>query len=279
MRTVKRWLVSGGIAVSVVAAFAVSVVVGMVLGAGGITVGGTTWSPSPVPRAAPSLWPAATPSPSPSPSASPAPPPVALFVGDSYTVGQGATSPDLRWSTLVAEAMGWRELNVADGGTGFVKGNPDVDKLSYPDQLRSVPRDSVDVVVIAGGQNDFRAMRTDPAPVFEAVADTYELAARRFPHARIVSVGPSTPWKIGLEARALDSAVRAAAGEAGATYVSLLDPNVVRGRLVHEDGIHTTDAGNAAIARRVLETLQVAEEGLTGEQQATARPADILTSR
>lgn len=276
MRTVKRWLVNGGIAVSVVAAFAVAVVVGMVLGGGGLAVGGARWTSTPALGAEPSLRPAASPSAAPSPSA--VTPPVALFVGDSYTVGQGTTSPELRWSTLVAEAMGWEELNVAVGGSGFLRG-PELGRLNYPAQLRSVPSGSVDVVVIAGGQNDFGGLRKEPAQVFEAVTDTYALAVRRFPHARIVSVGPSTPWSVGLEARALDGAVRAAASEAGATYVSLIDPNIVQGRLVHEDGIHTTDAGNAAIARRVLETLQAPDQGLTGEQGATARPADILTSR
>lgn len=268
MRTVKRWLVSGGIAVSVVAAFAVAVLVGMVLGAGGIAVGGTGGASAPAPRGAPSVW-AESPSPSPSPVVEKVP--VALFVGDSYTVGQGTSSPERRWSSLVAEEMGWQELNVAVGGTGFVKGNAKRD--NYPTQLRSVPRRSVDIVVIAGGQNDFKGLRADPGRVFEAVADTYALAALRFPDAEIVSVGPSTPRAVGLEARALDSAVRAAAADNEATYVSLLDPNIVQGRLVHADGVHTTDMGNARIAERVLATLQA------GQPQTGARPADILTSR
>lgn len=262
----KRWFVRGGIAVSVVAAFAVAVLVGMVLGAGGIAVGSTGGVLAPAPRAAPSVW-AESPSPSPVVEKEP----VVLFVGDSYTVGQGTTSPELRWSTLVAEEMGWQELNMAVGGTGFVKGNSKRD--NYPTQLRSVPPGSVDIVVIAGGQNDFKVLRSDPGRVFDAVADTYALAALRFPDAEIVSVGPSTPRTVGLEVRALDSAVRAAAADNGATYVSLLDPNIVQGRLVHPDGVHTTDMGNARIAERVLATLQA------DQPQAGARPADILTSR
>lgn len=262
----KRWFVGGGIAVSVVAAFAVAVLVGMVLGAGGIALGGTGGAPAPAPRGAPSVW-AESPSPSPVVEEEP----VVLFVGDSYTVGQGTTSPALRWSTRVSEQMGWQELNVAVGGTGFVKGNSKRD--NYPTQLRSVPQGSVDIVVIAGGQNDFKALRKDPGRVFDAVANTYALAVLRFPDAEIVAVGPSTPRAIGLEARALDSAVRAAAAAHGATYISLLDPNIVQGGLVHADGVHTTDMGNARIAERVLATLQA------DQPQSGARPADILTSR
>ncbi|GAA4690777.1 Lysophospholipase L1 [Promicromonospora umidemergens] len=251
----KRWLMRGGIAVSVVVALATAVVVGMVMGAGGIAtggpvVGGTAAVAPPAPTPTP-------PAPSPAPRRAPeneaaAEPPVALFVGDSYTVGQRASSPAKRWSTLVAREMGWTERNVAEGGTGFVSRYPDESRLSYEEQLRSVRPKGVDLVVIAGGQNDFGELREDPEPVFRAVADTYALAAGRFPDAQIIAVGPSTPWEIGLEARALDSAVRAAAQEHGATYVSLLDPDVVRPGYVDPDGIHVNDEGYAAIASRVV---------------------------
>ncbi|MDR7385257.1 SGNH/GDSL hydrolase family protein [Promicromonospora iranensis] len=268
----KRWLVGGGIVAGVMAAFVVAVVVGMVAGGGGMTVGDgggqpaatSTRGPTPTPSVAPTPTP--TPSPTPVPSAenaeqaagrtaeraSGAKPPVALFVGDSYTVGQRASAPSKRWSTIVAREMGWTERNVADGGTGFVSRYPDQDRLSYAEQLRSVGPRGIDLVVIAGGQNDFPELRETPARVFRAVADTYELAARRFPDAEIIAVGPSTPWEIGLEARALDSAVRAAAERHGATYVSMLDPDVVRDRYIDADGTHVNDRGYAAISRRVV---------------------------
>lgn len=268
----KRWLVSGGIVASGVA-FVAAVVVCVLVGSGGVAVAGLAgdlaWAGRPAPRAAPSPW--AEPSPSVSPAAEEQP--AALFVGDSYTVGEGASSPERRWSTLVAEEMGWHERNVADGGTGFASRWPERDLLSYQEQLRSVRPGDVDVVVIAGGQNDFDDLRDDAPRVFRAVTGTYELARQRFPDAQIVAVGPSTPWAVGLEARALDSAVRAAAHDVGATYVPLLDPNLIQGRLVHEDGVHATDAGNAAIARRVLEALHA------DLPEAGVRTADILTSR
>lgn len=266
MRFVKRWLVGGGIAVGVAAAFVVAVVVGMFLGGGSYTAGGpltlstaapaAATSPTPEPLTTPPtvsapVTPAPTPTePLPRAGAKPA---TALFVGDSYTVGQRASSPDARWSSIVARQMRWTERNVADGGTGFVSRYPDKGLLSYAEQLRSIKYPArVDVVVIAGGQNDFDELRTEPATVFQAVEDTYALAAQRFPDARIVAVGPSTPWAVGLEARALDSAVRAAAERYGATYVSLIDPNVLRQRYIDADGIHVTDQGYAAIAQRVL---------------------------
>lgn len=260
IRPVKRWLMSGGIVAGVVVAFAVAIVVGMIAGAGGIAVGDggvQAAQPSGAPAATGTSTPSPTPTPTPSPTPTPTPPkaetkaPVALFVGDSYTVGQGASSPAKRWSSLVAETLGWTELNVAQGGTGYVSRSVKIPKLSYGEQLRAAPK-GVDFVVIAGGQNDFPELRQDPERVFSTVARAFELAHQRFPGAEIIAVGPSTPWDIGLEARALDSAVRAAAEKHEATYVSLLDPDVVHNRFVHPDGIHVTDKGYAAIAHRVI---------------------------
>jgi lysophospholipase L1-like esterase len=269
MRLVKRWLVGGGITLGVTAAFVLAVAVGMLVGAGGLSVGDddpATASRASVltPAPAPTLSPVPTPTlpPEPTPTSTPArsvaagpdaEPVDVLFVGDSYTVGQRASSPAKRWSTLVARELGWTEHNVADGGTGFVSRYPDKDLLSYEEQLRSVREPGrIDVVVIAGGQNDFPELSETPAEVFRAVADTYDRAARRFPDARIVAVGPSTPWAVGLEVRALDSAVRAAAERHDATYVSMIDPDVVLDRHVDADGVHVGDKGYAAIARRVI---------------------------
>lgn len=261
----KRLLMGGGIVAGVVVAFVLAVAVGMLVGAGGISAGGRTLPvastsvptqttpPSPTQSPNPSVTPSVTPSPSATPTPSAAERPVALFVGDSYTAGQRASWPAKRWSTRVAREMGWVERNVADGGTGFVSRYPDRGLLSYEEQLRSVRHpERIDVVVIAGGQNDFDELRSEPTAVFRAVAETYAVAVQRFPHAEIIAVGPSTPWEIGLEARALDSAVRAAAEAQDATYVSLIDPDVVRDRYVHPDGIHVTDRGYAAIAQRVV---------------------------
>lgn len=250
----KRWLMGGGIVAGVLVGLVVAFVVGMMTGAGGVVAGS-----SPVPSATPS---GTTPSGTPETTASPQPleptstgpsrAPVALFVGDSYTVGQSA-STERRWSTVVAREMGWTEVNVAVGGTGFVSSDAELSRLSYAQQIAAVddPR-RFDVVLIAGGQNDFDELRDEPGPVFEAVSSTYAAAQKRFPDARIIAVGPSTPWDIGLEARAIDSAVRAAAEESDATYVSLLDPNVVRDKFVSKDGVHVTNQGHRAIANRVL---------------------------
>lgn len=254
----KRWLVGGGIVAVVVVACVVAVAMSMSRGAGGRAgepvAGGAavTLSPSPSPSPTPSAGEAGRSAGRTADRKDEATPPVALFVGDSYTVGQRSSAPEKRWSTIVADDMGWTERNVADGGTGFVSRHPDQGRLSYVEQLRSVHPRGVDIVVIAGGQNDFPELGETPAEVFTAVATTYEVAARRFPDAEIIAVGPSTPWDIGLEARALDSAVRAAADRHGATYVSLLDPDVVRDQYVDADGTHVNDEGYAAIARRVV---------------------------
>ena len=44
----------------------------------------------------------------------------AVFIGDSYTRGTGASSPALRWTSLVAAARGWQEQNLGLGAAPAV---------------------------------------------------------------------------------------------------------------------------------------------------------------
>ena len=186
--------------------------------------------------------------------------PVALFVGDSYTAGTGASEDAKRWTTLVAADMGWDEANYGRGGTGYVAtAGPEGCGREYCAEYRGTLAEAstddleFNVVVIAGGQNDTGAWSDDKDAVLQAVADTYETARQAFPDARIVAVGPSwlgeaMPWQ-----EEFDAAVRKAARSIDAEYVSLLaaeavvDPAVEAG-----DGAHVNDAGHAAIAAAVV---------------------------
>ncbi|MGN7191730.1 hypothetical protein [Curtobacterium sp. MCBA15_004] len=48
--------------------------------------------------------------------------PTVVFYGDSIVTGwRGISSPNKRWTTIVSERLGWRELNLAINGVGFVR--------------------------------------------------------------------------------------------------------------------------------------------------------------
>jgi hypothetical protein len=118
----------------------------------------------------------------------------AVFLGDSYTQGWGASDPGTRWSALVAHDAGWVEVNQGQGGTGFVTtsglgGCGLAYCPTYPERVADIVDTAPDIVVIAGGQNDLTALAADPAAVRDAVDDTYDRMRRGLPDARLIAVG------------------------------------------------------------------------------------------
>ena len=190
-------------------------------------------------------------------SADPAPP-LAAFIGDSYATGTGASSTSDRWTSTVARDQGWRELNLARGGTGYLtassfEGCGAETCPNYQVMLKQAVRARAAIVVVAGGQSD---QGNPSAAEHRAVLATYEALREGLPDARIIAVGPSSPARVpGSAIKSVDRAVREAAAGAGATYVSLLSPPVIRPTMVLDDGVHVSDAGHAAIARRVIGAL------------------------
>ena len=186
--------------------------------------------------------------------------PLAVFLGDSYTAGAGATTASLRWSTLVAHEAGWTEVNQGGVGTGYdtVAGsNVCADDYcpAYVQRAMQVINQAPDVVVVAGGQNDRPALAAEPALVRAAVTETFDLIRQGLPNARIIAVGPSTPTPATPAVAELDSWVHAAADGVDAEYISLLAPAVIAAPMVVPDRVHVNNTGHLAIARRVLSRL------------------------
>lgn len=186
----------------------------------------------------------------------------AVFIGDSYTHGTGASSPGLRWTSLVAAQRGWQETNLGFGGTGYftAAGLQGCGRPVCP-SYRAVVEQAVaaepDVVVVAGGQNDFPAFETDRARVTKAIDQTYASLRRELPDVRLIALGPSTAGKVNATVTAFDAAVERAAQANGVTYVSLIRPApVITPSMVLPDGAHVNDEGHRAIADRVLSAMR-----------------------
>lgn len=187
--------------------------------------------------------------------------PLAVFIGDSYTQGAGATTDDKTWVAQVATAMGWGYDNLGRGSTGYLS-TAGADGCgydvchNYQQMSEAAIAAEPSVVVVAGGQNDFSAFGKDPAKVTTAIKATYTKLRKSLPKTRIIAVGPSTPWEITPEVGDMDSVVREAAASVKAEYISLLDPNVISPAHVLRDKTHVNDAGHAAIAKRVISALR-----------------------
>lgn len=185
--------------------------------------------------------------------------PVAIFLGGSAAAGDGASDAVHRWASILAEARGWEESNLARAGTGYLTdsepgkcGQPTCPNLR--DALAEAVKVGPGIVVVSGGEID----QVDEAdPVDAAITATYQGLRIGLPNARIIAVGPaSTVSEPDARVVAIDASVQRAASAIGATYVSLLTPNVLSRSMLSADGTVVNDAGHAAIAARIAAALR-----------------------
>ncbi|AQA01247.1 hypothetical protein BVC93_01080 [Mycobacterium sp. MS1601] len=177
--------------------------------------------------------------------------PVVAFIGDSYTWGSGASTPDKRWTSLVADKMGWLEFNVGEGGTGYLKTFEN--RPNYFGQLDEISALRPDIVVVAGGQNDQTMLTANRNELFAGVSHFFVQLRSRMPRARIIGIGPSFPDALTPERYNFDQVVRDAVRAVGGEFVSLIRPTpVLDPAMLAPDHVHVGDAGHAAIASRIL---------------------------
>ncbi len=182
-----------------------------------------------------------------------APPVRAVFLGDSFTVGVGATGPT--YAQQVAERMGWVRIDAAQSGTGYVADGGGGDRAPFGDRVDDVAAAGPDVVVVQGSVNDVGA---DPADVGAAAGDLYAELAAAVPDARVVVLGPPDAPGVPRDAVvAVRDALAAAAGDAGLTFA---DP-IAGGWLTppeesYADGLHPDDDGYAALADGLVAALR-----------------------
>lgn len=185
-------------------------------------------------------------------------PPLAVFVGDSYAAGTGASSAAHRWANLVAVSEGWRIRNLALGGTGYLAtsagpgcGRPHC--TAFEGVLGELQTLDPDIVIVSGGRND----TTYPATAVSSAIDAFFPALRRAaPHARLVAVSPI--WDASDPPRRLSEIsgdVRSAVLGVQGVFLPVGEPLHGHPGWLAADGLHPSDRGHRAIADAVLRTL------------------------
>jgi len=115
-----------------------------------------------------------------------------VFIGDSYTYGNGISDKTKIFAHLVASKLGVTNRNFAVGGTGFLYGSST--NVDFSSQLQNAVNDSsfdnddVSYVVISGGRNDASQYSTTGktySEIYYALDDLLTLAETSFPNARI----------------------------------------------------------------------------------------------
>lgn len=205
---------------------------------------------------------APAPAPAPSPSGGPASPeagadaPVAVFIGDSYTVGAGSEIAGSGFPAILGEARGWQVVNLAVSGTGYVRAHaagycPEGGCPAYAGVIDDAVAADPDVVVVSGGRNDLGLEDIDAA-----VADFFQQLRAALPEPRIVVTSPlwddsATP----PELVAMRETVARESQRVGAELVDLGDLFAGRPELIAPDDLHPNAAGLRLIAERIDEAL------------------------
>lgn len=207
---------------------------------------------TPLPSSTPTSTTPSPPEPTDTPAAAAAPAVVA-FLGDSYTAGAGASESSSRWTSVLAAANGWVEVNLGDADSGY--GTPGGDGRSYIDRIGDVVAAQPDVVVVSGGRFDYSGSASAQA-VSASISQTFASLRASLPNAQIIAIGPiwdasEVPRRLGE----ITDEVRSAAEAAGATFVDIGQPLAGQPDLLSGGGILPNDAGYAKLSATIGTTV------------------------
>ena len=199
----------------------------------------------------------------------------AVFFGSSSVEGDGASSPEKRFTTLVCRTLGWEEINLGIGGTTMT-GRDDSGLIAdeesgigrVPDILHAAP----DILVILYGANDFAQSR----PIGElgkfqqgTFISDYDTALRglieNLPGTRIVLLtcqyraDGEAPNALGFTLEDYNNAIRQLAQR---YHLEIADASAGSGidernfAALSADAAHLNDDGYQRLAAFVIECLQ-----------------------
>lgn len=166
------------------------------------------------------------------------------FYGDSYTLGTGASTPDVRWSTQVSEARDWVEFNPSVNGLGFVNNRSDA--LDLPTEVIA---NDPDIVFITMGLNDNFSYDFAADRIHTQINADIDRLVDELPNARFIIVEPF--WYTDERPESVEVIigwVRDAAARVDADYISGAS-HWIEGHpeWMAYDGLHPNDEGYAAM--------------------------------
>ena len=182
-----------------------------------------------------------------------------LTIGDSIMKGYGVSPADA-WPELISAANGWDLTNVACDGAGFVDlGNPAECGDTLVDIVRSAATLHPDLIIIEGSSNDLEHPNSE---LLAATTSALTILRSEFPNAEIIglsAIWPTTDPPAQLAD--INSQVQQAVTAVGGHYLDIGQPLVAHPKLMQDDGIHPTAAGQVVLATAI-------QTAITAEQQA-----------
>lgn len=176
-------------------------------------------------------------------------------VGDSYTTGTDEGGLGTRawttrtWLALARQGMQIAPDVVSEGRAGYVVRGDHGSVFADLTSRAVHPGDAL--VVFFGSRND---EGVEPLQLAEMAHDTFDMARRTAPLAKLLVIGP--PWPTAtppFDILYVRDTLGAQAREAGAAFVDPISDGWFVGRpdLIGPDGVHPNDAGHAYMAEKI----------------------------
>jgi lysophospholipase L1-like esterase len=180
--------------------------------------------------------------------------PSVTFVGDSWTVGQGATA-HRGYAVLTGEQLGWSYRTIGVGGSGYTR--PGAAGCTFGQRIDRAADTAADLIVVQGSLNERRGSPEALAPA--ALATLTRLRETADPQTQILVVGstyaPGTPdatidW--------INEEIAAAAEQVGLPFVDPAAEGWIDARdpALWTDPSHPNDAGYQVVADHLQDVLR-----------------------
>jgi lysophospholipase L1-like esterase len=197
-------------------------------------------------------------------------PVTALWLGDSYTAGTGATTPAASEACLTSDALGWECLRDAEGGTGYLADGHKNSAAYQPAPARLAATKArfpnPGIVLVDLGRNE----GLTPWAQVKPVATKYLNDVRAtWPNARLVLIVPYYLASTGPISQFAEL-YRAQAGKLHATVVDPIADgwiDAASAKLTISDHVHPNPAGHEYIAKHLAAELR--RDGLPVRRSAS----------
>jgi len=188
-----------------------------------------------------------------------------VFVGDSISVGAGASVPVNGYTKLVTNTLNkqnkgyeFKEINLALSGSTLVDQLwPKPNSSAYPYVLEKVIRSNPDIVVIQHGTND-NAGGSSIGQFLWSYRQVVRTIKETFPQTRIVCMTICPSWGISSSTKGWLTQANVGIQEIAAMENTLLahtNFELKNRKELFPDGIHPNDEGHRVMAKSVIKAL------------------------
>jgi acyl-CoA thioesterase-1 len=196
--------------------------------------------------------------------------PILAVAGASFTAGTGPGDPLLSWAVVLARLLHWNAVIDGVPGAGYVRrgdgGQGPMTRLLSAEGLRSL---QPSLVIVQAGHDD---VGVPPAAERAGVLATLNLVHLTAPGAQVALLTVFAVAPGGTRALRRTDRVIVTAATTADPAVIIMDPLAGQWKFQHANGgLHPTAAGDAWIARRVLNILRA-----YGVRPVTTGPPPVI---